>query len=84
MVKSFDPSQRGWVNAAQMRRAYITLGLNPPKIPDDEKIPTDEFQKNLKKDQENELSELIMAGVFTEESTDDDDSRKNNTPTSQF
>lgn len=84
-MKSFDPSQTGWVNAGQLRRAYITLGLNPPKVPDDEKIPTDEFLKNLKRDQENELSELLRAGALRhEESSDGDVSRKNNTPVSPF
>lgn len=82
-MKSFDPSQRGWVNSGQLRRAYITLGLNPPKIPDDEKIPIDEFLQNLKRDQENELSELLMAGALIhEKSSDGDVSRKNNTPVS--
>lgn len=84
MVKSFDPGQRGWLNAGQLRRVYITLGLNPPKIADDEIISTDECSKNLKNDQENKLSELLMAGALPKESSNFDGSRKNNTPVSQF
>lgn len=83
-MKSFDPGQRGWVNAGQLHRAYITLGLNPPKIPADAKIPTDEFLNNLKNDQEKELSEILMAGALPEDSSVDEYSRKNNTPVSRF
>lgn len=83
-MKSFDPGQRGWVNASQLRRAYITLGLKPPQVKDDEKIPTDEFLKNLKSSQENELSELLLAGALPEESPEGDELRNNNSPVSPF
>lgn len=82
MVKSFDPGHRGWVNAGQLRRIYITLGLNPPKIPDDDIISTTELLKNLKKDQEYKLSEILKASAIPEDSSDFADFRENNTPIS--
>lgn len=90
MVKSFDPGQRRWVSANQLRRAYITIGLNPPTVSDDEKIPTSDLLKNLKNDQEKELYELLTAGTLPEKfdissSTDDgDETLKYNTPVKLF
>ncbi|CAH0592490.1 unnamed protein product [Chrysodeixis includens] len=62
VVKSFDPGQRGWLSAGQVRRAFKTLGLT---LKDDleERIPTDEVLKGLKVAQEEELYELLNAGI---------------------
>lgn len=61
-MKSFDPGQRGWLSAGQMRRAYITLGLTPDDTCD-ESVSTDTALNNLRKAQEIELFSLIAAGM---------------------
>ncbi|XP_026731554.1 uncharacterized protein LOC113496515 [Trichoplusia ni] len=62
VVKSFDPGQRGWLSAGQVRRAFITLGLTPVDDLDD-RIPTDVVLEMLKYTQENELYDLLIAGM---------------------
>lgn len=62
VVKSFDPGQRGWLSAGQVRRAFTTLGLTPPANME-ERIPTDVVLNNLRQTQEKELFELLSAGV---------------------
>lgn len=62
VVKSFDPGQRGWLSAGQVRRAFITLGLTPVDDLDD-RIPTDVVLEMLKITQENELYDLLIAGM---------------------
>lgn len=62
VVKSFDPGQRGWLSAGQVRRAFITLGLTPADDID-ERIPTDVVLEAIKKRQEDELYDLLIAGM---------------------
>ncbi|KAF9811255.1 hypothetical protein SFRURICE_002624 [Spodoptera frugiperda] len=66
VVKSFDPSGRGWVTTGQVRRAYYTLGLPPPE-PIPERITTAELLEDLKETQERELLELLSAGMDKQE-----------------
>ncbi|KPJ07615.1 hypothetical protein RR48_11171 [Papilio machaon] len=62
VIKSFDPGQRGWLTAGQIRRLYATLGL---AIKDEfnESMPCETVLKNVTEAQENELFDLISAGV---------------------
>ncbi|KAJ8704489.1 hypothetical protein PYW07_011677 [Mythimna separata] len=62
VIKSFDPGQKGWLSAGQVRRAFITLGLTPPSEIED-RTPTDVVLNNLRVTQEKELFELLSAGV---------------------
>ncbi|KAJ8736342.1 hypothetical protein PYW08_006998 [Mythimna loreyi] len=73
VVKSFDPGHRGWLSAGQVRRAFTTLSLTPP-INIEERTSTDVVLNNLRATQEQELFDLLSAGVpgFTgEESIQD-------------
>ncbi|KAF9415642.1 hypothetical protein HW555_006787 [Spodoptera exigua] len=70
VVKSFDPSGRGWVSTGQVRRAYITLGLPPPENIE-ERISTAELLEGLKETQERELLSLLCAGIETYEHKQD-------------
>lgn len=64
VVKSFDPGQRGWMSAGQVRRAFITLGLTPEDDLED-RIPCDIVLEKLKRTQELELFSLLSAGTET-------------------
>lgn len=62
VIKSFDPGQRGWLTAGQTRRLYATLGL---AIKDEfnESMPCETIFKKVTEAQENELFDLISAGM---------------------
>ncbi|XP_059050889.1 GPI ethanolamine phosphate transferase 1-like [Achroia grisella] len=62
VVKSFDPGQRGWLSAGQIRRVYITLDLTPPEL-FDEKTFCETILNDLEKTQEMELFTLLSAGA---------------------
>ncbi|KAI8438571.1 hypothetical protein MSG28_011028 [Choristoneura fumiferana] len=66
VIKSFDPGQRGWLSAGQIRRLYTTLGLTPEDDLDD-RISTEVVFNNVKKAQESELLCLLSAGMPTED-----------------
>lgn len=66
VVKSFDPGNRGWLSAGQVRRAFTTLGFNPPKHLGD-RVPCDVVLDTLKETQETELFNLVAAGFIMEE-----------------
>ncbi|XP_046976753.1 uncharacterized protein LOC124542871 [Vanessa cardui] len=65
IVKSFDPALRGSLSAGQVRRLYNTLGFSFSEI-SAERVPCDEVLKNLKITQENDLAQLLGAGVMEE------------------
>ena len=59
------------MSTGQVRRAFITMGLTPPSILlGDEKIPTSVVMHNLRVVQEQELFDLLTAGVPGFEKTD--------------
>nr|XP_049692471.1 uncharacterized protein LOC126053726 [Helicoverpa armigera] len=63
VINSFDPNDRGWLSAGQVRRAFMTLGLSLEDLKLDEKIPTDIVLKLLETVQEQELHNLLVAGI---------------------
>lgn len=66
VIKSFDPGQRGWLSAGQIRRLYTTLGLTLEDDLDD-RNSTEMVFNNVKKAQETELLFLLTAGMSTED-----------------
>lgn len=66
VIKSFDPGQRGWLSAGQIRRLYTTLGLTLEDDLDD-RNSTEMVFNNVKKAQESELLCLLTAGMSTED-----------------
>lgn len=62
VIKSFDPCRRGWLSAGQVRRLYTTLGLQLELI-SEEKISCDEILEKLIICQEQELYDLLSAGL---------------------
>lgn len=68
VVKSFDPGQRGWLSAGQVRRAFTSLGFSPPDDVLSERTPTDVVLNNLRTTQERELFDLLASGVNKDES----------------
>uniref|UniRef100_A0A2A4JN57 EF-hand domain-containing protein n=1 Tax=Heliothis virescens TaxID=7102 RepID=A0A2A4JN57_HELVI len=64
VVKSFDPCNRGWLSAGQVRRAFITLGLTPEAEISD-KTPTQDVYEKLRETQKKELFDLLSAGSDT-------------------
>ncbi|PZC84321.1 hypothetical protein B5X24_HaOG205516 [Helicoverpa armigera] len=64
VVKSFDPGNRGWMSAGQVRRAFTTLGLTP-EAEISEKTPTQDVYEKLRETQKRELYELLNAGKDT-------------------
>lgn len=73
MVKSFDPGERGWMSAGQIRRAYATLGLTPTELTED-RVPTSVVLENLVQDQKTELLDLLSAGAVYAKSVPSEDS----------
>lgn len=69
VIKSFDPAQRGWLSAGQVHRLYTTLGLNAEELAEEE-IPSDVLLRNLIKSQEEELHQLLAAGVVDKKSNE--------------
>lgn len=62
VIKSFDPGQRGWLSAGQVRRLYTTLGFTSEEYHDD-RIYCDELLNNLIRVQEHDLLQLLAAGI---------------------
>lgn len=60
VLKSFDPGNRGWLSAGQIRRLYGTLGFTVKDVIED-RMPTDEILNDLKETQENDLLQLLSA-----------------------
>lgn len=71
VMKSFDPCNRGWLTAGQVRRAFTTLGLTP-KSNLEVKTPTLEVLDMLRETQEEELLSLLKAGFETGHEFHDD------------
>lgn len=61
VLKSFDPGQRGWLSAGQMRRTYMTLGITPD-VRNDDRISTQDALTSLIRAQETDLFNLVAAG----------------------
>ncbi|XP_030040259.2 uncharacterized protein LOC115455726 [Manduca sexta] len=70
VIKSFDPGQRGWLSAGQIRRAYTTLGLTPKEFLDD-RVQCDIVINSLKDSQETELLGLLSAGMEMDDKVED-------------
>ncbi|VVC91986.1 unnamed protein product [Leptidea sinapis] len=70
VIKSFDPCNRGWLSAGQVRRLFVTLGFTLDEV-HEEKISNEIVLKNLIKAQENELYSLLSAGMLTEDSSEE-------------
>ncbi|XP_045503245.1 uncharacterized protein LOC123700123 [Colias croceus] len=69
VIKSFDPCQRGWLSAGQVRRLYTTLGLVPEEFVE-ERVPVDLVFKSVKCCQEKELYNLLAAGTISDNYSD--------------
>ncbi|XP_072937915.1 uncharacterized protein [Epargyreus clarus] len=66
VIKSFDPGNRGWLSAGQVRRMYSTLGLTPDILDDEyeERYPTDTVLEKVTIAQEMELFDLLASGMI--------------------
>ncbi|CAH4031181.1 unnamed protein product [Pieris brassicae] len=69
VIKSFDPCNRGWLSAGQIRRLYTTLGLQFSEVLE-ERTSCDEVLDKLKICQEEEIYDLLSAGAAPDISSD--------------
>ncbi|CAK1540049.1 unnamed protein product [Leptosia nina] len=69
VIKSFDPCQRGWLSAGQVRRLYTTLGLPLEEVLED-KMSCDVVLKKLISCQEDDLYNLLSAGTVSDINSD--------------